>query len=1222
MATKQEYDIFISYSRKDREFAQRLAKDLSNEGFEVFIDIEAIQAGNTFRQQTVEAIDNSKAFIVVLSPDSVQSDNVGKEVDLAQDSRRRILPVLCRAVEIPTELRYQLAGLQTINMENENYSQGFRALLEVLKRDDIREEVTQSSNMVSGDVAAANIRVNINKQGVTLDSQSEVGDATQSVQTDSDSASAFPIITSESPILSSLHFVPVQSPIEHRVVPFLPGSDEPETTGITTPWGETLTARKGDFLVSEMDTPDIYWPVDPVVFGEMYTITRPGFASLKTSTHLVPLSDLTGGDPNQDVTIQSFTGPQTARAGGYYLARNTERKLWFIPNGEAIRYLGIAEETVENAEPKSETTEDTEAERARKERAAFERNRLTNNRSQRIYNDRAEGEDQLGIKEEVSALAETLLLREVVPPVAVGIMGGWGSGKSFVMYLIGKYAEETRAKKVKKGWPENGNEKDPTIPAYVGHIYQIHFNAWTYAKSNLWASLMDTIFLNLNRQMQLERLLAYREFSPEEPPPSADKVRESMMAGGEDFKKIYVDNIQIDQDEDLKSWRKNLIYWSQHLLKENMLWNIMRGQQVETLDKLKDTEEQLKQLKARRTQFEKDRSLNEMKSKSLDKPARQAYFQTLKSVMLAFVSDALSETTKEELKKQGVNEKDIENSWKEVNGLIGAIRAIVTTFRTNKIYLIWTLTFLVITFLLPSLWSTYAVKFIQRNTAMAVSGLMTALPIVTPVLMWVRKVISFNLEANKILEGAYVTQQAKYAEEIVNATDKPLPQKVSELQDQISRGSLAAYDALISLLETQAEEQRQWIGPSAKYANLMDFVQSRLDAATYENQLGLMHQVRQDIDELTYSLVDGARPDVFPRGKPRVILYIDDLDRCPPTRVIEVLEAIQLLLSTKLFIVVLGLDTRYVTRALEKEYKEILQHEGDPSGLDYIEKIIQIPYRVRPIESENLQKYLNAQMDIEAVIAQISAPALRDGTPGNASADQSASDADANHDASAPLTDNQTTGIADAAQTATSNAKEEIELPTAVIQFKHEDLLDLTVCCQKIALTPRSIKRLVNVLKLMKIFWFRAEKDNTIVERDRPRAVKQAAMCLLALSSAYPEVMREAFIHLETLYRLGQGQTELFAALNSVKLPPGTAREIAWQLQKYKGDIAALKAITGNAQGAFGHITLLDLNYPTFNLIRSFSFVGDPIYWSEVEEDKAQLNGYSPVRRVSKVNRN
>jgi hypothetical protein len=306
--------------------------------------------------------------------------------------------------------------------------------------------------------------------------------------------------------------------------------------------------------------------------------------------------------------------------------------------------------------------------------------------------------------------------------------------------------------------------------------------------------------------------------------------------------------------------------------------------------------------------------------------------------------------------------------------------------------------------------------------------------------------------------------------------------------------------------------------------------------------------------------------------------------------------------------VVLGLDTRYVTRALEKEYKEILQHEGDPSGLDYIEKIIQIPYRVRPIESENLQKYLNAQMDIEALVAQATSASPQNAAPVPTAADR---------EASAPETQTPTNVPADRSQ-----QEEEIELPAAVIQFKQEDLLDLTACCQRIALTPRSIKRLVNVLKLMKIFWFRAEKDHKILERDRPRAVKQAAMSLLALSSAYPEVMREAFIHLETLYRLGQGEAELFAALNSVKLPPGTAREIAWQLQKYRGDITTLRAIAAHSQSAFGHITLQELNYSTFNLIRSFSFVGDPIYWSDVEEEMSQLNGRNPVRRVTKVNRN
>lgn len=482
---------------------------------------------------------------------------------------------------------------------------------------------------------------------------------------------------------------------------------------------------------------------------------------------------------------------------------------------------------------------------------------------------------------------------------------------------------------------------------------------------------------------------------------------------------------------------------------------------------------------------------------------------------------------------------------------------------------------------------------------------------------WIINVREASTEARKILEGSYATQQAKKAEKISSTTDKPIPEKIAELQAEISNGSLPAYDALISILEAQAEEQRQKIGPSAKYSNLMEFVQSRLDAATYENQLGLMHQVRQDIDELTFSLVDNANKHAFPRGKPRVILYIDDLDRCPPPRVVEVLEAVQLLLNTKLFIVILGLDTRYVTRALEKEYKEILQHEGDPSGLDYIEKIIQIPYRVRSIEPDGLRNYIEKQMDIEELLENIKpelAPASTDDVQtAHQTIDQPAPSEPVQVSTDAKTEETQAVTPQPPVEEVVSEEEAErepelpeIELPAAVVQFKQEDLEDLAACCQKIVLTPRSIKRLVNVFKLMKIFWFRADIDAGIEERDRPRPVKQAAMCLRALSSAYPEVMREVFVQLDVLYRQGRLETDLFTALNHIVLPPGSVSEFSWRHKKYKSDLLALKSITGNGQDNFGQLSLQALMLSTFNIVCSFSFVGDPVYWTNGEEETEQ----------------
>ena len=895
----------------------------------------------------------------------------------------------------------------------------------------------------------------------------------------------------------------------------------------------------------------------------------------------------------------------------------------------------VSAETEEETSAAADVIEETEAEKAIKLQAAIAANRLVNNRSQAVFNDRSQGDDQLGIKDEIEALAETLLLRDVEPPVAVGVMGGWGSGKSFVMYLVNQYVQSIRAKKVKTGWSLDGSDTGSETPAFVGHIYQINFNAWTYAKSNLWASLMDTIFLNLNKQMQLERLLAHKDFSPTNPAPTKEQIRESMLAGGNEFKKIYSENLQIDQDKDLKSWRTNLVHWSSRLLKETLLWNIMRGQQVEVLEKLKDTEEQLKQLKQRRAKFQKDHHLREITTRKLDKTTGEAYLQSLKGYLLAFVTDEISQGAKEELSKQGVSEKEIKKQLKAARGLVGGFNALLAAYRRSRIYSIWTLLFLVITLAVPYVWVTYVSDSIDQRMPQAIALLMMFMPALRVLIRWLQKSVKFGQNAKQILEGAYSAQQAKDADKITTSTEKPLPQKVAELQKEIANGSVAAYDSLISLLETQAQEQRQEIGSSAKYANLMEFVQSRLDAATYENQLGLMHQVRQDIDELTYSLVDNADPDVFPRGKPRVILYIDDLDRCPPTRVVEILEAVQLLLSTKLFIVILGLDTRYVTRALEKEYKEILQHEGDPSGLDYIEKIIQIPYRVRPIEIDGLRKYLEKQMDVERPVQPVLPMSVVD--PSVNSIDGQAQNAVPV--AAQPVEFTQPpTGSAVPTQHPMEVAKPEpkkekpaeiaapvalqvpqIELPAAVIRFKPEDLDDLTICCQKIPLTPRSIKRMVNVFKLMKIFWFRASQDIQDVERDQPRAVKQAAIMLLALSSAYPEVMREVFVHLDTLYRQEKGNTALFTAISNIHLPPGSIHELSWQLQKYKADLVVLQSITGSGQDKFAQLSINTFSLITFNMVRSFSFVGDPAHWMEGDDDVQKPKRVTQTKRVFKT---
>ena len=58
------------------------------------------------------------------------------------------------------------------------------------------------------------------------------------------------------------------------------------------------------------------------------------------------------------------------------------------------------------------------------------------------------------------------------------------------------------------------------------------------------------------------------------------------------------------------------------------------------------------------------------------------------------------------------------------------------------------------------------------------------------------------------------------------------------------------------------------------------------------------------------------------RPKPidRIVLYIDDLDRCSPRQVVDVLQAVHLLLALDLFVVVVGVDPRWLLHALRSEY--------------------------------------------------------------------------------------------------------------------------------------------------------------------------------------------------------------------------------------------------------------------------------------------------------------
>lgn len=150
-------------------------------------------------------------------------------------------------------------------------------------------------------------------------------------------------ITALDPIIDKLDFKLYKSTVERRFERFLPGPGEPKRKEIPTPWGESLTAKAGDYLVSEIDNPDDRWPVEAEIFENSYEIVRPGVCVKKALTKLVPLADVAGGDADQMVTVYTLEGPETVRAGDFYLARGIHDEIWTYPKDKVKNVMKPAE---------------------------------------------------------------------------------------------------------------------------------------------------------------------------------------------------------------------------------------------------------------------------------------------------------------------------------------------------------------------------------------------------------------------------------------------------------------------------------------------------------------------------------------------------------------------------------------------------------------------------------------------------------------------------------------------------------------------------------------------------------------------------------------------------------------------------------------------------------------------------------------------------------------
>jgi len=128
--------LMISYSRKDKAFVKNIYDALSIDDRNIWVDWEDIPPSNDWLEEIHKGIEQSDAFVFVLSPDSIKSEVCGWEVDHAVETGKRIIPVVCRDVDY-REVRKELASLNWIffRPDGDDFDAAMKLLIKALDAD-------------------------------------------------------------------------------------------------------------------------------------------------------------------------------------------------------------------------------------------------------------------------------------------------------------------------------------------------------------------------------------------------------------------------------------------------------------------------------------------------------------------------------------------------------------------------------------------------------------------------------------------------------------------------------------------------------------------------------------------------------------------------------------------------------------------------------------------------------------------------------------------------------------------------------------------------------------------------------------------------------------------------------------------------------------------------------------------------------------------------------
>jgi WD40 repeat protein len=230
----------------------------------------------------------------------------------------------------------------------------------------------------------------------------------------------------------------------------------------------------------------------------------------------------------------------------------------------------------------------------------------------------------------------------------------------------------------------------------------------------------------------------------------------------------------------------------------------------------------------------------------------------------------------------------------------------------------------------------------------------------------------------------------------------------------------------------------------------------------------------------------------------RIVLYIDDLDRCPPDRVAEVIQAVNLLMSMQIFIVVVAVNPQWLFQSLEQAHATDVpgdRRERHQRALGLLDKVFNLVYTMRPLGERRATYLMSLIDDMEREQLPVAAvPTTNGAHPGQQAPGWSPSGP------GRPLA---RLGIGFAPPQASA-----WDLPNRTLRISQPEI-DLLLSLSTLLRGPRAVKKLMNIYRL--VLMDQHDRRPEYLEQDY-----QAAAIMAAGLVHCPEEFSALIDHLST----------------------------------------------------------------------------------------------------------